>query len=154
MLWPRDSAIALRAGRGLVAPAVLAAAIGYASWDYLRVTQIYLAPEDRLASYREDPMPRIRDSWLFREYAEFAELTITPLTRANAKWTYDTALAMLHYSPEPRVVEKVIESAAMLGQQDTATAMLARFRIAFPKEHAHWAKVQAGVEAADEESKE
>jgi hypothetical protein len=153
ILWPRD-AIELRAGRGLALPVVLAAAIGYAAWDYLRVSQIYLAPEDRLASYREDPLPRIRGSWLFHEYAAFAELTITPLTRANAKWTYETALAMLHYSPEPRVAEKAIESATMLGDRAAAADLLARFRAAFPKEHARWLKVQAGTEAPEEEEEE
>lgn len=151
ILWPRDGAIPLRAGKGLVAPAVLVACIGYASWDYLRVSQIYLPAEDRLAAYREDPMPLVRQSWLFREYATFAEFTTTPLTRANARWSYETGLAMLHYSPEPRVIEKVIESASMLGYKDVATAMLARFRVAFPKEHARWLDVQAGGGRVEQE---
>lgn len=151
MLWPRDSAIALRAGRGLLMPAALAAMIGYTTWDYVRVTQIYLAPEDRLGAYREDPMPSVRKSWLFHEYAAFAELTTTPLTQANAKWTYDTALEMLHYSPEPRVIEKAIESATMLGHRDVAARLLARYRAAFPKEHAQWVKAQASGRRADDD---
>ena len=53
----------------------------------MRVTQIYLSAEDRLAGWREDPLPRLRTVWLFREHVQFAELTLTPLTRENAAWT-------------------------------------------------------------------
>jgi hypothetical protein len=118
-------------------------AIAYAAWDYHRVGQIYLSPESRDERYRDDPLPELRKSWLFRTQVEFAELTITPLSPANAQWTYDTGIAMLHYSPEPRVIEKIIESATLLGKKDVALAQLARFKAAFPKEHAEWAREQA-----------
>jgi hypothetical protein len=85
-------------------------------------------------------MPRIRASRLFGEHARFAELTITPLTRANARWTFELSQEMLHYSPEPRVIEKVIESALMLGRDDIVHEQVARYRAAFPKEHATWAR--------------
>jgi hypothetical protein len=49
---------------------------------------------------------------------------------------------MLHYSPEPRVIEKLIESAVLLGKEDDALAYLARYRAAFPAEHGRWAKAQ------------
>ena len=86
--------------------ACVAAACAYAAWDYHRVSQIYLPPETRSAGYVNDPLPKIRGSWLFRNQASFAELTITPLTRDNAQWTFDTATALLRYSPEPRVIEQ------------------------------------------------
>jgi O-antigen ligase len=125
-----------------VALAVLAvAACGYAAWDYHRVSQIYLQPANRGPGWG-DPLPRIRGSWLFRSQARFAELTITPLTRANAAWTFETAGALLHYSPEPRVIEKVIDSAVMLGQEDQALLQLARFRAAFPDAYAAWSQVR------------
>jgi hypothetical protein len=41
------------------------------------------------------------------------------------------------------VVEKIIESATMLGHRELATWELARFRAAFPKEEAQWARGQA-----------
>ncbi|HEY8049035.1 MAG TPA: Wzy polymerase domain-containing protein [Ramlibacter sp.] len=145
VLWPSKHAgpLASRAASACVAVASIAlCAIAYAAWDYHRISQIYIAPESRDARYREDPLPELHQSWLFRAQVDFAELTITPLTRANAQWTYDTATAMLHYSPEPRVIEKIIESATMLGKKDVALAQLARFRAAFPKEHAEWAREQ------------
>ena len=146
LLWPssRVPAIASRGSTGaMIAAALALGAVSYAAWDYRRVSQIYMAPETRDEAYRDDPLPRLRHSRIFRVHVQFAELTTTPLTRANAQWTYDTALEMLHYSPEPRVIEKTIESATMLGHMDVALAQLQRYEAAFPKEHAQWAKERA-----------
>jgi O-antigen ligase len=142
LLWPAPSGserreITLAANRLLAL--FVCAGCAYAFWDYRRVSQIYLPPESRAPQYREDPLPQIRNSWLFRSQALFAELTITPLTRENAAWTYDTALALLHYSPEPRVIEKLIESAVMLGLDSEAMVHIARMRAAFPEAYAAWA---------------
>jgi O-antigen ligase len=117
--------------------------IAYAAWDYRRVSQIYLPPEARDAHYRDHTLAKIRNSWLFEDQARFAELILTPLAQSNAAWTFNTAHALLHYSPEPRVIEKLIESAVMLGRDDEALAYLARYKAAFPKEHALWAKANA-----------
>lgn len=114
--------------------------IGYAAWDYRRISQIYLPPESRAAAYRTDTLHKIRTSWLFADQVQFAELLTTPLTPANAEWTFNTARDLLHYSPEPRVIEKLIESAVLMGKDDDALAYLARFRAAFPEEHMRWAK--------------
>ncbi len=111
----------------------------FAIRDYNRISQIYLAPEARDVDYRSDTLAKIRDSWLFENQVRFAELVLSPLTPENAQWTYDNASRLLHYSPEPRVVEKLIESATMLGRDDEAVAHLARFKLAFPLDHARWA---------------
>lgn len=119
--------------------AALVAAIAYAAWDYHRVGQVYLPAQARAAAYRDDTLARIGDSWLFRNQLHFAELTTTPLSRDNAQWTLERATALLHYSPEPRVIEKVIESAVILGRDDLARAHLERYRAAFAADHAQWA---------------
>ena len=111
----------------------------YAAWDYHRVSQIYLQPELRHAAYQNDTLAQAKNSWLFADQALFAELLLTPLTPATAAWVYASASYLLHYSPEPRVVEKLVESAVMLGYDAEAVAYLARFKAAFPKEHAAWA---------------
>jgi hypothetical protein len=122
---------------------ILIASSVYALWDYHRISQLYLAPQDRDAAYVDDTIGKARKSWLFRNQVQFAELTTTPLDRSNAQWTFDTASTLLHYSPEPRIIEKVIESAVMLGRDDEAIAHLARYRAAFPKEHAAWVRGNA-----------
>jgi len=149
LLWPAVGApVAWFEGYARGAKAALAAAVvaacAYAAWDYRRVSQIYMPPEARAQEYRGDPLPEIRGSWLFRNQASFAELTITPLTRDNAQWTFDTAAQLLHYSPEPRVIEKLIESGVTLGRSDEMLLHLARFRAAFPDAYSAWSQAQGG----------
>ena len=140
----RPAVLILRARAAtLIIASALLVFVAYAAWDYHRISQIYLAPEARDAGYQGDTLAKIRNSWLFADQVRFAELMVTPLTAANAAWTFNTAEALLHYSPEPRVIEKLIESAVMLGRDDEALAYLARYRAAFPKEHALWAQANA-----------
>ena len=131
-----SSAMALvRASVGVVFFAVA----GYLGWDYHRVSQLYLEPEERAAYYREGTLSEASTSRLFRSQVEFAELTLTPLTRQNASAQNAMALRLLHYSPEPRIIEKVIESATLLGRANEALWHLQRYRSAFPQDHATWA---------------
>jgi len=141
------------AGRPVVAMALalsLLAGVALGTLDYHRARQIYLAPEERAASYRDHTLEAVRAAWIFRDQVRFAELTTTPLERANAEWTYAVATSLLTFSPEPRVIEKAIESAVMLKRDDDALQQLVRFRAAFPKEHAAWAAPLHGQPAPDE----
>jgi Virulence factor membrane-bound polymerase, C-terminal len=133
-----------KAGAERNAPLLLAivilAGVAGAAWDYHRMRQIYLPSDERMTAYREDTLTRVRAAWLFRDQVRFAELTLTPLTPDNAAWTLATAITLLRFSPEPRVIEKVIESAVLLGQNDLALQHLVRYQGAFPKDHAQWAQ--------------
>jgi O-antigen ligase len=122
---------------------ILLAISAYAMWDYQRVSQIYRVPGMRSAAYRDNTLEKISDSWLFRDQVRFAELTTTDLTLENAAYLYALAQAMLHFSPEPRVIEKLIESATLLGRRDEAQFYLARYQAAFPEAHARWAEENA-----------
>ncbi len=115
---------------------ILIACTGFAAWDYNRVSQIYLAPEARDAAYRNNTLEKISKSWLFDNQLRFAQLLVTPLTPQSAEWTFNTATALLHYSPEPRVIEKIIESAVMLKRDAAALEQLVRYRAAFPLDYA------------------
>ena len=128
----------LRLGPRYAAAVVMFYAAVYAGWDYRRVSQIYLPPEERSAAYSDDPMGQARKSWLFADVALFADVTSQTVTRENAAWMLQAAQRALHYSPEPRVITQVIESATLLGRDDLALAHLARFRAAFPAEHRQW----------------
>lgn len=134
-------------GYAIALPAVLGIAIGYAAWDYQRVSQVYLRPEDRIERWRDDPLSHGLQSRLFRSHARFAQLTTSSLTAVNADWTLESSLRLLHHSPEPAVIEKVIESAAMRGRDDLALWYLARYRAAFPRQHAAWASRQRRPQA-------
>jgi O-antigen ligase len=90
----------------------------YAAWDYNRVAQIYRPAALRDVPYRDNPMGYAKQSWLFRNQADFADLTTRAVTAENAADTYALALRMMHYSPEVRVVQKAIDSARLLGLTD------------------------------------
>lgn len=128
---------------GLLA-VLLSVALTYAAWDYRRVSQIYLAGEFRAADYRENTMEKIRDSWLFQDQVRFAELTMAEVTPENAAILHDLASDLLHFSPEARVVEKLIDSASVLGRQDEVAYYLARYQVAFPESHAAWLRQHPG----------
>jgi hypothetical protein len=113
----------------------------FAGWNYWRVSQLYLPATLRASGYQDSTAEKVRNSWFFQDQVRFAELTTTELTRNNADHLNTLAREMLHFSPEPRVVEKCIESAVMLGRDDEALFFLRRFKAAFPQEHAHWAEV-------------
>jgi hypothetical protein len=119
---------------------VLIAAIAYAAWDYWRISQIYRIPTMRAEAYRENTLNKIRGSWLFQNQVQFAELTTTTLTPENAAQINAMAKQLLHFSPEARVVEKLIDSAVMLGRDEEALYYLQRFKAAFPEAHARWSK--------------
>ena len=132
-------------GRALAAITMIVALASVAV-SYHRVSQIYLPPEERSAAMRDDTLEKTRGSWFFHAQALFAELVMTSLSPENAASVQAMALELLHYSPEPRVIEQLIESAVMLGQDDGALFYLVRYRAAFPKEHARWAKENVALD--------
>lgn len=126
-----------RAG-SIALAAVVMMATALAAWDYHRVSQLYLTPAQRAAAYREDTLEKTRDTWFFKQQFDFALLGLTPLTPENALQIHTLSHRLLHFSPEPRVIEKVIESAVMLGRDDEAMLHLARYRAAFAQEQVRW----------------
>jgi O-antigen ligase len=126
---------------GLVA-ILMIAFMACAAFEYYRVSQIYLEPDKRAPAYREDTLNKIRGTRWFGNQLRFAELTLTPLTPANAAQVHALSTGLLHFSPEPRVIEKLLESAAMLGQDDEVSLHRARYRAAFPQEFAKWQAAQ------------
>jgi hypothetical protein len=118
-------------GLGLAAILVMAGC-AYAAWDYWRISQIYTVPAQRALDYREDTFKKIQDSWVFRDQVRFAELNVTPLTKDNADHINVLAKEVLHFSPEPSVVKKLIASATLIGRDEEATYYLQRFKAAFP----------------------
>jgi len=125
-----------------VAAMIFIAVSGFTGWDYWRISQLYIPPAARAEAYREDTLAKVKNTWLFQEQVQFAELTTTPLTAANAAHLNAMAHKLLHFSPEPRVIEPLIESAVMLGRDDEALFYLNRYKVAFPEAHLRWAPVE------------
>jgi len=98
----------------------------YAAWDFNRVGQIYRQAASRDAAYRDNPLHHAKQSWLFKNQADFAELTTQTVTADNAAELYLQALRLMHYSPEARVVQRVIDSGKLLGHDAQAQALTER----------------------------
>jgi hypothetical protein len=130
-----------------VAPELWRLAIGsslmlaalYAAWDYQRILQIYLPVAERAAPYRDNTLAKLQGSWLFGPQVDFAELTTTVLSPANASAVQSLAEVILHFSPEPRVIEALLDSLLLQGRDDVLQFYLARFQAAFPEPYARWA---------------
>ncbi len=124
-----------------VACALLACA-AYLAFDYHRTSQIYLDEEKRSAGYRHDVLGAAQRSVVFSKHAQFAELVTTPVNAQTAARQLDLALKLVHYSPEPRVIEPLIESATMLHFDDIAMFHLARYKAVYPKDYAAWSAIK------------
>lgn len=146
LVWPQrgenlDGRVGSAGAAALVA-AVAAVAVlgvwGFAAWDYHRVSQLYKPSAQRAAAYREDTQAKVSHSVMFSGPLDFARLTTTGLTRDNAVRMNALAHELLHYSPEPRVIEVLVESAVMLGKDDEAAFHMKRYRAAYPDDYARW----------------
>jgi len=96
------------------------------AWDFNRVTQIYKEPKLRDAEYRNNPMQSANQTWLFKNQIDFARLMTQTITKENAQENYDLAIRVLHYSPEPRVAQRAIESLLALGRVQDAERLSRR----------------------------
>ena len=128
LLWAaRDVPLTEEAQEGpMLVAALLFIGCLYAAWDFNRVGQIYRQAASRDAAYRDNPLHHAKQSWLFKNQADFAELTTQAVTADNAAEVYPHALRLMHYSPEARVVQRVIDSGKLLGHDAQAQALAAR----------------------------
>lgn len=146
LLWRRALAGRVRSARLLASAAVVGVAMGAAgagvAWDYYRVSLLYRPMASRPLAYQGDTLAKVSNTLLFTNQVDFALLTTTVLTRENAPQIHTLATELLHFSPEPRVIEKLIESALLLGMDDEVAFQLRRYRAAYPEDHARWARAQ------------
>jgi O-antigen ligase len=119
---------------------VLLACTAFAAFDYHRVSQIYLQPEERSEWYKADALGAAQRSVLFQSHAKFAELVITPMSRENAPRILALSSELVEWSPESRVIEKLIESATMMELSDVAAFHLRRYKMAYPQAYAAWSR--------------
>ena len=61
-----------------------------------------------------------RQTWFFTGALRFAVVGTSTPTPDNAQALLAASLAALHYSPEPRIIERVIASARLSGQDELA----------------------------------
>lgn len=128
LLWAAPNApVKQKAQEGpMLVAALLFIGCLYAAWDFNRVGQIYRQAASRDAAYRDNPLHHAKQSWLFKNQADFAELTTQTVTPDNAEALYSQALRVMHYSPEARVVQRAIDSGKLLGHDEQAQVLTER----------------------------
>jgi hypothetical protein len=82
----------------------------YAAFDYHRVSQLFIAENDRSSLYRNGTFGKAEASWLFAAQVRFAKLITTPVTPENAEQMRILGREVLHFSPEPLVFKVLLEA--------------------------------------------
>lgn len=122
----------------LVAGLLIGLACAFAGWSYWRVSQPYLPPEARAPQFREQSWAQMRQVCLYSDQVDFAQLAVTPVTPANAAYMQSLATDLLHFSPEPMVVKKLLQSAQMQGHTTDVAFYALRLKAAYPNDYADW----------------
>ena len=114
----------------------------YASFDFVRVTQLYTAPEDRVWPFANNTVAQASRTPLYQNAVRFAGISTIPLTEQNAAEQLAQAQRLMHFSPEARVVERIIKALQLLGREAEAQQAIAHFRTVYPREFADWEREQ------------
>ena len=101
----------------------------YASFDFVRVTQLYTAPEDRVWPFASNTVAQASRTPLYQNAVRFAGISTIPLTEQNAAEQLAQAQRLMHFSPEARVVERIIKALQLLGREAEAQQAIAPHRI-------------------------
>jgi O-antigen polymerase len=131
----------LRGTRSRATGAVLALALAgfclVVSQSYARVSRLYSIEAARAVVF--DPFNELQyhDIFLFVNEVAFSRLAL-PVKSGRPQDQYALAQQLLHYSAEPRVIERVLESAQLLGRTDEVAFYKARYAQAFPERFIEW----------------
>jgi hypothetical protein len=122
---------------GAVAALALAGFCGVAAQSYERVSRLYSIEAARAVVF--DPFNELQyhDIFLFVNEVAFSRLSM-PVHNGRPQDQYALAQQLLHYSAEPRVIERVLESAQLLGHADEVAFYKARYAQAFPERFIEW----------------
>lgn len=118
---------------------VLLGILGFVAYDYAQVRQIYLPAAQRFSVWRDPALQVAQRTWLFHGTAVFAQVTTTPVHEGNARAMLEASLLAMRTSPEPRVIEKLLGSAQLLGEEALYEAHKKHFQRVYPQAYLAWA---------------
>ena len=75
-------------------------------------------------------------------------LSVVPLTAQNAEVELARAQMLMHYSPEARVVQRIIEAQLLLGRDAEAEQARQHFQQVYPRQHDAWQEKRALMAAS------
>jgi len=129
-----------------LAAGALALACAVATWNYRAMSQLYLSAEQRAPEYQEQTFSKVHGAWFFGGHVDFAELAITPLESWNAQHLMNLAEKTLHFSPEAKVVETILNAALLLQRADKIAIYAPRYAAAFPEDFTRWRQAHADLD--------
>ena len=97
-----------------------------------------MAAENRAPAYREDTHNKVQGAWFFSGHIDFAVLSVTPVSQQTAPYLLQLGEHLLHFSPEAKVVEKILDAAIVLQRADKIAQYAPRFAAAFPEDYQRW----------------
>lgn len=118
---------------------VLLGILGFVAFDHAQVRQIYLPAAQRYSVWREPALQVAQRTWLFQGTAVFAQVTTTPVHEGNARAMLEASLVAMRTSPEPRVIEKLLDSAKLLGEDALYEVHKKHFQRGYPQAYLAWA---------------
>ena len=118
---------------------VLLGILVFIAYDHAQVQQIYRPSPQRYSVWRDQALQVAQRTWLFRGTALFAQVTTTPVNEGNARAMLENSLRAMHTSPEPRVIEKLLDSAQLLGEDALYEAHKKHFQRVYPQDYLAWA---------------
>ena len=121
-----------------VAAIVLIVCIALLGRQYSALSQLYLPVASRNQALTVQADGRLAQAPLWPDAARFARLTTMKVNAGNAAEAHALALDLLHYSPEPRVIERLIDSADLLERTSEAQFHRVRYAAAYPSAYARW----------------
>ena len=128
--------------RWLAVP-LLALLCALVSWNYWRMSQLYMTLDNRAPAYRDNTYAKVQDAWFFGGHVDFAVLSVTPVTEQTAPYLLELGERLLHFSPEAKVVEKILDASLVLGREDKIAFYAPRFAAAFPEDYQRWRDAHA-----------
>ena len=156
LLWPAPSVVAsasedasfqslLSSATPWFLPRTIGAVAGvvavlFASAAFMSMSQSFLPPDARSATLWSFNQRWPAANWIFARQSQFAHLVTHSLEESDPAQRYALASALLHYSPEPRVVKAQLEAAEKLGLPLAQREAMARqFKAVYPAEYKEWA---------------
>jgi hypothetical protein len=122
---------------------LLALVCAMVSLNYWRMSQLYMTVENRAPAYRDNTHTKVQGAWFFSGHVDFAVLSVTPVSEQTAPYLLQLGEHLLHFSPEAKVVEKILDAAIMLQRADKIAFYAPRFAAAFPEDYQRWRAVHA-----------
>lgn len=117
---------------------ILLGILGFVAYDHAKVRQIYLPASERYSGWRDQALQVAQTAWFFKDAAVFAQVTITPVHPGNAREMLEASLQAMKTSPEPRVIEKLLDSAQLAGETLVYETHKKHFQRVYPQAYLAW----------------